>query len=85
MKLVYIKWRRCGSYEKRGARKAAIRNAHRTVRQQCRKQLGVMRKDFSLMEYEIVPFEWYESAPDSTPIQYFDDFMHPLVSLGYFD
>jgi hypothetical protein len=85
MKFVYIKWHRGDQHERRGERKAAIANAHRTVRQRCRQQLREMQKAFDIQDYEIVPVHWYENPPDDTPIEYADDFMHPAVRLGFFD
>lgn len=85
MKFVPIKWHRGDRYEKREQRKAAIKNAHRGIRQKSQNQLRKICTDFDLRDYEIIPVEWYEQPQDDTPIEYFDDFVHPSARLPCFD
>jgi hypothetical protein len=76
MKGVFIKWRRGDQYEKRGDRRAAVRNAHRTIRQQSRVQLH--RYCFRI--YSEFDPDFVEGDRD-----YCNDYIHPSVRLGYFD
>ncbi len=84
MKFVDVKWHRGGCYEKRGARKAALKNARRTIRQKSNRQLAAIKINFKLSEHEIVSIEWHDGMLDNTPIAYSDNFMHPSVRLSYF-
>lgn len=86
MKQVLIHWHRCDPYERRHERKAAIRNAQRSIRQQTKLQLKKYSGNLDTINYSIFPVEWYETGEwDSSVVDYFDDFIQPTVRLGYFD
>jgi len=86
MKGVFIKWCRGDRYEKKGERKAAIANAHRTIRQHCRNQLHLLLREFDLNDWSITPGVWCETGEyDPTWDDHYDSFEHPRVRLGYFD
>ena len=76
MKGVFIKWRRGDQYERRGERCAAVRNAHRTIRQQSRVQLH---------RYYTHMYDAFNSDFVTSDRDYCDNYMHPSVRLGYFD
>ena len=81
MKAVLIKWRRSDQYEDKGQRHAAVRNAHRTVRQQTRKQLREIAWASSTIDKLLHNIFDYPHDPERA----WETFEQPRVRLGYFD
>lgn len=86
MKRELIKWHKGDIWERRRLRRAHVRNAHRTIRQQSRLQLKSYQGSIDVTECAVFPVEWYESGEwDESKVLWYDTFFQPLVRLPYFD
>ena len=81
MKGVLIKWRRSDQYEDKGQRQAAVKNAHRTIRQKTRNQLRAIAHATSTEDRLLHYIFDYSHDPERA----WETFEQPRVRLGYFD